>query len=237
MEFTEKLLDFYKELYYFELDRKDKINSYLSFPLAILVLIIGVVSYFLNNLPSFNINSILSNLFHLFLICLSVNILCSLYYFIKSIYGYGYGYIATATEIDSYIKKLEEYNKEAPTKQRENIETAFEELLLKQYSEYSSINSKNNDTKSRCLHNTSKSLVIALIFIILSSVPFFILKYNLFKEKKEIKITTSKGGSIMSEENKKKTTPKPEKPKPPKGQIIKEAELKKAKKVIIENKK
>jgi len=248
MQIREKLLEHYKESYYFELDRKDKISSNLNLPITILVLVAGVLSYYLNNLP--NLDFSLKSAFLCFLLfSLFVSICFSFYYLYRCLTNYTYGYVSSTEEIDKYINQIHEYNTQVDENRKIDTEDEFVDFLIEQYSKCASMNSQNNKRKTGYLRSTSVSLLIAVIIMTVSAFPFFILKYNSSSQVQKVEITNLK--EITMAENKDKpdpkpqgqdkpnpTPPKPEPPKPvrPQIQTVQESLEKKPPQVITEEK-
>lgn len=191
MAFNKELLQFYQYYYHFELEEKNKINSRLNFPLAIITLIMGIVSFYLNDLPYLKIGG-LEIFFYSVFICLILSIIFSFYFFIRCFYRYPYEYISTTFEINNYLNNLREYNKTVPKNSQVIIEKEFEDFLMDQYVNYATNNTKNNERKSKYLHNTHTSLIIALIFVVLTSIPFYIIKYKSTKQPVKVEISNLK---------------------------------------------
>jgi len=227
-DFNKTKLEFYKNVYDFELARKDNLNSNLNIPLTILSLIAGILGFFYINLPHCN-NTISDYLFFGFLILATIVYAFSVYYFFKGLFGFGYGYISDAEKIEKYLIELETYNQVATKSQKIDIETEFYETIMKQYIEYSTLNFKNNNMKSGYLYKTTVQLLIAIVFTILCSFSFIYKKYQanddiIYRIQVE---NFPKGEGKMTEKPKpvKNEVPKPPpppKPERPKGQIIKE---------------
>lgn len=250
MQLDDKLLEQFKESYYFELNRKDKINGYLNFPLALFTLLVGLIAYFLNNLPEIVLN-FSSISFYLFFFILVSIVIIAFSFFIRSFYNYSYYYISIPSEFDDYFKKLGEYNKSVNNAKKIDLDNKHQILMSKQYSEYATVNTITNDRKSRFLHKTSGALILSVIFMLLTCIPYFYIKYN---TERQIIVTTKienleeifdmieKKYHLIGEinfdsDNESENTNEPESPEPeepqepeePKGRIIKEGEDKESK--------
>ncbi|XDD45206.1 hypothetical protein AB3N60_10810 [Leptospira sp. WS39.C2] len=226
-EFRETRLEFFKNLYDFELVRKDNLNSNLNIPLTILSFIAGLLGYFFLNLPKSECDWIKVTFFT-FLTFASIAFAISIYFFAQGLFGFGYGYISDASKINKYLKDVEDYNKAVNKKDKVDIENEFYEMLMEQYIEYSTLNFENNNKKSGYLRKTTVSLIVSFSFTILCSISFVYMKYseNEFIYKVHIN-NFEKGEDYMPEKPKpiKNEVPKPQpppKPERPKGQIIKE---------------
>jgi len=248
MELIEKLLNHYKETYYFEIDRRDKINSNLNIPITIFILVVGTLSYYLNNLPNLDYD-FMSVFFLISIFALTINTSFSFYYIYRCLTGYTYDYVSSTIEIDKYINDLGEYDSQRDENSKLNIDYELTTLLVEQYCQCASTYSQNNKIKSGYFHSASASLLYAVIILAVSAFPFFVLKYQSPNQVQKVEITNFK--EVNMSENKDKpdqkpqgqstpnpVPPKPEPPKPakPKIQSIKESDEKKLPKVITEEK-
>ncbi len=241
MEFNKELFGFFKNCYHHEIERKDKINSYLSFPLAIITLIIGITSYFLNDLPGLK-NDFLCISFYLLFFCLLICIIFSFYYFIRSFFRYPYDYISYSLDIHQYIEDLKVYNSNVEDVKKVYIENEFHDFLMEQYIVFSTNNAKNNEKKTYHMQRTFISIVFALIFLISTAIPFYVLKYNYPQNIQKVEIINleeSKAMSNSENKDKEKTqkTKEPQKPARPKGRRIMEGENKDPSQINLENEK
>jgi len=248
MEIIEKLLNHYKESYYFEIDRRDKINSNLNLPITIFVLVVGTLSYYLNNLPSLDY-AFMSVFFYISISTLTIITSFSFYYIYRCLTGYTYDYISSTIEIDKYVNDLREYDSQKDENSKLNIDYELTTLLVEQYCQCASTYSQNNKIKSGYFHSASVSLLFAVIILAVSAIPFFVLKYQSPTQVQKAETTNLK--EVNMSENKDKPNPKPPgqstpnplppkpeptKPAKPKIQSIKESDEKKLPKVITEEK-
>lgn len=190
----EELLSFYKDSYINEINRKDSLNARLSFPLAIFTLLIGAMSYFFNNIFPLNFD-FMTIIFCFFFTFLFILITTSLYHLYKSLFGYEYAYIADLKEIDSSIQEFIKYNaKLTDSSQQINIDDEFTDFLLKQYTESTSINRKNNKFKTIHFIKTLRLLFASIILLFATAIPFFFLQSNAAEKIYKVKIGKFKGG-------------------------------------------
>src|SRR3990172_5925292 len=97
----QQLLDFYKEMYYFELKRKDTLNSSLGLPIGIVILLAGGVLYYIQNLPVLSLDVWPGVFFATFIlggICLAVAIV----FLVLALWNHEYSYLPTPSEIEAY---------------------------------------------------------------------------------------------------------------------------------------
>lgn len=174
-KYTEEL---FKELYWKELDRKDKINSNLSLPAGIITVIAGVDAYYIQHFPShrcelWNISFVVLS------ILLAISIAFAVYYFFRAYHlGHAYGYIPTPNEIARYASDLKNYYMSIKEPNvDEVVENDLRIFLASKYSEYGTINTQNNDEKSKYLHRTNVAISISLIVLLLSLFPFYMINH------------------------------------------------------------
>ena len=170
-KYTEEL---FKEMYWKEIERKDKINSQLSLPAGILLALAGVGAYYIRNSPSshsglWNISFIVLSAF------LCISIVIAVYYFFRAYHlGYAYRYIPTPNEIYRYALDLKSYYESI---QESNIDKMVENdvrgFLTAKYSEHCTENTLNNDDKSKYLYRTNVAILISLIILFFSLIPFY----------------------------------------------------------------
>jgi len=172
-----------------------------------------------------------------------IAMLVTIYFLIKSYYNYTYGFVASSEELKKYYNKLLDYKEcEAGDK--------FLEFVTNEYSKYADINALNNDKKSSYIHKANGTLIILLVFVILSWIPY---TWNLIHKSpniQDINITninkindilqekidtvskleqiimsntsTIKRLNVMIEHISKEEEKIPDAPKPPDGRLIRE---------------
>lgn len=152
--------DFFKENYFFEIDRKNQLARVLNIPFGLLVILGSSLLYIVKN------TSIPFYWFEALPIILGFIIMIFVIYFlIKSYYNYTYGFVASSEELKKYYTDLCAYNQKEADK-------IFLEFVTSEYSKYADINASNNDKKSSYLHKANGALIILLIFVILAWLPY-----------------------------------------------------------------
>lgn len=175
-KYTEEL---FKDMYWKELDRKDRINSNLTLPAGILTVLAGVGAYYIQHFPSpqwelWTISFVVLSLF------LCITIVFAVYYFSRAYHlGSAYGYIPTPKEIAQYILDLKNYY--ASIKEP-NIDELVEDdlriFLVSKYSEFGTMNTQNNDEKSKYLHRSNVMISISLVILFFSLFPFYMVYHS-----------------------------------------------------------
>lgn len=160
------LFKLYQKLYFHEIDMREKLNSRIQIPLAIIVAQITLLGYILKCLT--NIKSDFYGILVIILfVCTILLIATSIYYFIRSWYNYEYSFLPAANETEEYRSLLLE-----TYRGYENcdllVENALKDYLYNYYADCSTINTNNNDKRSIYIHKTSKYLIASFVIIFLT---------------------------------------------------------------------
>ncbi len=166
---------FFKDAYEFEHQRKDAINARLSLIFTALIVIIGAVTYFINNINFIHINSFKIIFFILLAITL-ILIAFAFYFLCKCLFSFKYRYVSRPNKIINYIKDLEIYN--AKSSKSIDINGKIENLLNLQHSNSASKNRANNKIKNGYFIRALKAIFVASIFVGLSAIPYYIIKIS-----------------------------------------------------------
>ncbi|UPU35736.1 hypothetical protein M1B72_20200 [Geomonas paludis] len=214
------LFGFYEKLYFHEIEMREKLNSRIQVPLAILMSVVGFLAFMFRNFINSGDKVCLG--FFVFLYILSaITIMTGLVYLIRSYYGYEYSFLPSAAETEKYRLLLIETYKEFSDSDN-LVERYFTEYLQKYYIECSTNNTENNDRRGLFLHFTNKFIVLSCVFAFLSFVPFHLGQMD--KEHKDKTTIVRISGPIELKGNlmpkNQDTAPPP--PQPPPKRIIKE---------------
>lgn len=172
-----------KEMYYFEVERKNKLSTSLSIPIGILTFIFGIITFFLRNISCLGYNGWVIIFFCIFFILTIISLVCAIVFLIRSFYKYKYKYLPMPSDIENDIKNIKEYYKNPYFKdyKKEDIEKLIEidffSLFPRYYKQCIKQNINNNDRKSLYLHKTSTAIILIIIFLFLSSIPFNVRYY------------------------------------------------------------
>lgn len=222
--------DFIKEKYYYELDRKDKINDSLNITISILIIIFGVQIYMIqsiifNNLFNQNIFIILMEIiFALLFIILSYHSFYSSYYVIKCIHKYEYKYLQDLKIYNNYDIQNKISCLIFDINDLKNTDEQLNDKIKNHIIEIDELNTNNNEIKSDYRYKSNKYLAVSLILTFVISIPYFIIFYSTKEDninKTEIVKILGFGGEQMSNNNIKRPMPTIPGPK-----IIKESEQK-----------
>lgn len=163
-----------KESYYFEIERKDKLNSSLSFPVGIIALMAGAVSVMSKavSLPPSDSQKILIVLLLLAGDCLVV----SCYYLVRTYWGHPYKYMPYSGELVEYRKKLYEFyvaSGKTPQAAESISDQELGEYIVSEYAAGATFNAKSNNKKSATLFK-SNAFIIAALALVVSASPFYL---------------------------------------------------------------
>ncbi len=160
----DKRFEYYKEQYYFELNRKSQLTTSMSIPIAFMTAIFSACAYF-----GLNINCLLGNwTFWIFSLIISVAmffIIKASSHLYKAFTGLDYGYTPSPNKLFKY----EEEHKNDP-----NLDDKFAYGIKKSYVNTTTKNRLNNNFRANHLYKTNVNTIKAIVFIILAAIPFFI---------------------------------------------------------------
>lgn len=164
---------FYEKIYFYELERKEKLISRLNLPLAILGVLLSFLSYMLNKSPTTEDCS-LGIFFWIFYLGAIFTLFCGVYYFWSSwqLRDYDRGLPTLNT--------MERYRSDATAhfaihgENKDDAETYFKSVILSYYIEGATINTENNDKRGANLTSLASYVSLTMILSVLSFVPFYL---------------------------------------------------------------
>ena len=170
---TDKRLESYKDRYKHEIDLREKLEARIKTPFAIMAIVFGLIAYlFRETVLSGNLD-----FDWFFWITYSAAILLfaqSFHYFFKAITGYRYKLIPTPEVLENYLEDtIEHYAKHSPSQAKAWANKAHSEYLFKCYVEYTSINTRNNDSKSYNINKCINTLIVAFLLSCNAYLPFY----------------------------------------------------------------
>jgi hypothetical protein len=160
----DKRIEYYKEQYYFELTRKGQLVNSMSIPIGFLTAIFTAYTYF-----GLNLSNILNHwIFWVFLILISIalffTVRASVLLFKASV-GLKYGYTPSPDKLFEYEQK----HKNDP-----KLDEKFFAGIKKSYVKTTTKNRVNNNVRADRLYKTNLNTIVAILFIIIAAIPFFI---------------------------------------------------------------
>lgn len=162
----------YEKIYFYELDRKEKLISRLNLPLAILGVLLSFLSYMLSKAPNSESGFIGISFWILYLssvFCL----LCGAYYFRSSwqLRDFDRG-LPTLTELENYRSQAVTHFA-AYGENDDDADTYFNSVILSYYIEGATINTENNDKRGSKLVSLANYVTLTMILSVLSFIPFY----------------------------------------------------------------
>lgn len=177
----EYLENLYRELYYFEHERKERINTNRSTPIAILTVLSGVLIYYAQNFPVLDYD-IFSILFIVFGVLASYSIVRSIFFLHKTFFEFSYDYLISPKEIDDVSSELRVYYNEPETLSNlgeidieAQIIDDIQYMVTGHYKKSTNNNIESNDNKQHSVNMCLKWIFRSLVLLILSMLPFYII--------------------------------------------------------------
>ena len=220
-------IEFLKEWFYKEDERKNTLNDSLNIPIGILTALIALISFVFNEFNSTNESNNVKYPFYFFIVVSLTVWFISVFKLLQSyndLYtGYSYlgfpkpSFLKDENEIlKNYLEEYRELLDENIT--LESLEKNSLEILLTNCLE---TNVYNNDRKSAYLHSSKIHIINSLILILIAS-AFFTVNYIGNKNEKiqKIEIINYKSNKMGQDEKKPMAPPPPQQP----PRVIKESE-------------
>ncbi|MGR5370734.1 hypothetical protein [Photobacterium damselae] len=177
----------YQKQYDFELEQRNSLASGTNIPIVALTIIGGALS---TMVTGFEYKADAWTYCFLTFVSLSIiSVLVSLYKTVRSFLGYSYQKIPPAQAMKEHLEALAEWHKEQGLDEEtatRNAQTDFEEYFFERLSEAAESNGSNNIKRGNYLHDATAFVVVAFVFMALSS-PIFVYK-NITKDTKPTKV-------------------------------------------------
>jgi hypothetical protein len=207
----------YEKLYFHEIDSREKLNSRLQMPLALIVSFIGALAFMLQNFECEKF----SGLSIIFLILLAGSTLClvrAIWFFIRSWYGNTYSFLPSAKDTEQYHSTLVEMYKQY-ARGDQLAKSHFEDYIRRYYIDCSSANTECNDRRSVYVHKTNSALIATAVVAFLAFFTFYLGNFDKSRVKKPTEVTIVTPVEIIGDKMSEKKTPEPVKganpPDPP----------------------
>jgi hypothetical protein len=171
----DKRFEFYKEQYYFELNRKNELGNALAIPIGFLSAIFTAYSYLFLHLKFWEQKCLRIS----FILLISISILFTikaLYSLYHSIRGLTYGYAPDPKALYDFELQYIKYNQDIQG-DKENIDHKFFERLKASLVATATNNRMSNNFRSEKILNSNENNMYAIIFLFLSAIPFIINTY------------------------------------------------------------
>ena len=185
----EQLFSFYEKLYFQELERREKLSARLNVPLAILVAVVGFLSFMLNSAP-IGISGRHNFLFWVFFVLASCATAVGAWFFKASWFGHTDKLLPTANETEAYRSQLIDLYKDYDERDQ-LVEDALKQYLYDYYKQFSSENTVNNDARAYHLYQATYSITVAVMLAFLAFIPYFFVKQEGVKNGNQTAATTA----------------------------------------------
>ncbi|MEW4231518.1 hypothetical protein [Priestia megaterium] len=180
-----KKLELAKEMYYFELEQREKLNTRTATPMAIITLLLGLAVFYFKGVKDIELNGWGWAFFTVYSVYI-IFIFIAIVLVFKAYYNYKYSYLPKPEIIEKDINKIVAYynsnydryfSNEGP--KQDLIEKDIDDALYSYYKKATTTNIEMNEKKFRYLRLTGNFLLITLLFGGLSIIPYqFSIKDN-----------------------------------------------------------
>lgn len=190
------LQDTYRDLYYHELDVREKITNRIQLSFALHITALTILAYVLR-MVDHSAPIILLTVVYLGLLIFVVLIARSVYEAVKAFWGNTYKALASANEIANYKSscishkaKLQEYKKKYPSEEipKYRVNKKVFDYIYSNFAECASHNSAVNDARSVRIHNATKFLLYSLIPFLISTICFTMFDMDASSPRKKLLI-------------------------------------------------
>lgn len=247
-----KFNSFYRDQYFFELERKQTLTNSLSIPLVVVSGMGSIVIYFSNAIHEYELpyTDPLVVLFMILLIPFVWFFVRIIVFLFKAYYiDKEYGYVDKMKEINNFENRNIQYYREIGKTEEEAFDLTAIDISVeieKKYIEATELNCTNNNERSGYLSKANDHLKWLLICVLFCTLPFIII-FSIYKKptKQQVEIlikqlevkmsqpsteNTNQSGTNPKDSTTTNTTQsKPLKPVFPENTLIKENEIPKKK--------
>ena len=221
------LFDLYEKLYFHEIEVREKLGGRLQTPMAIIVSLIGVLTYLLQNFDKDHTGTAAVTFLLLFALN-SATLVTAVYFFVRSWFGNTYAFLPSAEATEEYRQLLQRTYEQY--KDGDSLaETYLNDYLCTKYIACATQNTQCNDLRSLNLHKTNGTLIVSTVLVAVTFLVFFMGDLDRTKTSKPTEVVIVKPvdvkGIIMTDkkpEPPKEVSPPPPPPPPPPTRLIKE---------------
>jgi len=168
----------FREMYYYELGRKDKIQSWVFAPTTIVIVLTGVLAYYFREF-GISYGDVWQIAFFIARIIMSLSILWTLSFLGLILLYYKYRYIETSYEISERFADIEEMGNVQGYNDIEMIvEDENRRLLIIDYMESETSNRVLNDRRIFFLYLAYVGIIVSVISFIISIFLYIVLYFR-----------------------------------------------------------
>ena len=177
-EFREKLFAYFKEAYFFQFERREKINGRVGVLLAIITVAANIGVKYLDELPTFDGSKMAIGFYSALVAAVGFGAL-TMWYLVKSLaQALTWHYLPTPTQILAFVERATARDvKDSPAQQIDTEQTS-ETNLIRQFAEAATHNDVSNDIKNRHLLRTTQWTIVTVLTLIACAPFFYCLKYR-----------------------------------------------------------
>jgi len=175
----------FEKLYQAELDRRNALQGETSLPLGILALLGSGLIVLLKEYESDG--GVLDALFWGAFACASLSYVLAIYMLVRSFYGYVYRHLPFPSELRRYRDRLREHHRATGTPYLADRE--FEEFLEHNLMEAADRNTEHNLKRVTYLHKTNRAIIITLVAVAFTAVPYSIAERTREPPPQKVEIT------------------------------------------------
>ena len=169
----ERRTELYKEQYFFELERREKILSRLPLPLAGIIAVGGLLAFMLND--SVPIASTWRIVFWAFFGTSAAALLVSTILVQTVAWSFRKTcYVAEPEIMEDYLRKLQAAYPNGTAAHQQLISKTFDEYVLNTFSRAATYNSRQNDPLSRRQLYAGIALMLGVFSGLFATVPFYV---------------------------------------------------------------
>jgi hypothetical protein len=158
------MLEFFERAYYYELDRKTRIQTAIAYPGGVALVGIGALKYATENLL---LSDWLGWVIAAAIIAGAVCLLYFLFQCYRFFLGHAYEYVGTMDEFDAHRRALEKFSAEFPRapSAAETFVTQLQGTLAK----CATHNACTNDRRSEILYRANAAIFVLILFSLLAA--------------------------------------------------------------------
>jgi len=216
----------YKDLYFHEMDRRDRLNSGLSFPVGLVTLLAGAALVMLKSAKWHSTD--LDKILVILLAVAGLSLGLASIYLIRVYWGHEYSHMPYAERLYNYCQELHDHYVKGGVTSANAQKIAKAKMLAyveREFSRNAEFNAQVNDKKSRFLFNANASLIGAIVFLALSAPIYLYTQSRPKSDVQKIEITNRSIAVTQQEEQKPAPQPQPVRkpePQPPPSRLIRE---------------
>lgn len=172
---TPETVEFFKHLYYHEIERKEKVRAALGLPLALMSAVMGIIAYYFKSFKWSNMgaNPIPEVFFIGFFVVLLIAFAFTGYYFVQAFWSRTYANIFLPSTFLMYLRNIEKHWKDKPFA-KAKADADWNSELVRIYSEFAEQNTLTNDDRYGYIHRLNIAILFAMLFAGLAWLPLFL---------------------------------------------------------------